>query len=196
MCACGPEAYYWASVQSHPRLPWGMMMIMMAEGADPGDSWRSNSLIKSSVTSLNTVGRIEISFMLFLGAKSPFLVVQSTGYSYSVLILGFFFAAAVIVENNSLHKIQESWCRAFYLALSQISCQWTLDLQKSVRADLASMSGCLQGGGHDVQKCWERLVQPGAYSCLGNWNNPCGKVCETSTITRNIDTEIHSGFYE
>lgn len=39
VCACRPEAYCWASVQSLPRLPSGMMMIMMAGGADPGDSW-------------------------------------------------------------------------------------------------------------------------------------------------------------
>lgn len=37
-------------------------------------------------------------------------------------------------------------------------------------ASLGSVSSCLQGAGHGVQKCWECLVQPEAHRF-----NPCGK---------------------
>lgn len=51
----------------------------------------------------------------------------------------------------------------------------------SVRAYSAWIGSCLQGGGHDVQKCRECLVLPEAFSCLGHWSNPRGKVCGSST---------------
>lgn len=55
-----------------------------------------------------------------------------------------------------------------------MSCQWTLDLQMSVRADLASMGSCLQGGWTWCSEVSGMSSTAWSLQLIGHWSNPCG----------------------
>lgn len=54
-----------------------------------------------------------------------------------------------------------------------MSCQWTLDLQMSVRADLASMGSCLQGGWTWCSEVSGMSSTAWSLQQIGHWSNPC-----------------------